>query len=145
MVSSEKIIAALGFISSNDIVEGGRAEEVLLLQSELLTGIGAVVRVENTGDILSLLSLSDSSVIVTRVELVEIESVSWSRSPQSQVVGVIGVESWNWSIIGHSNNLLAAFPLGSLSWAVLPLLRVTKESNVVLHVLSFDFPRVSVV
>ena len=143
--SRESIVSMFIFISSNDIVDGSRAEEVLLLKSQLFTSISAVVRVKNTGDVFSLLSLGDGTVVVTGVELVEVKGVSWSRSPQSQVVGVVGVESWNWSIVGHSDDFLAALPLGSLSWAVLPLLRETKESDLVLHVLSLDFPWVSVV
>ena len=141
----ESIVGMLSFISSNNIIDRSRAEEVLLLKSELFTSIGAVIRVKNTCDVLSFLSLSDSSMVVTRVELVEVECVSWSRSPQSQVVCIVSIESRNWSIICHCDNFLAALPLSSLSRAILPLLRVTEESDLVLHVLSLYFPWVSMV
>jgi hypothetical protein len=117
----------------------------LLLQSELFTGISGIIRIENTCDVLGILSISDGSVVVTGVELVEIESVSWSRSPQSQVVGVVGVESWDWGIVGHGNDFLASLPLGSLGGSVLEFLRVTVESDLILDILSLDLPRVSVV
>ena len=117
----------------------------MLLQSKLLTSISAVVWIENTGDVLGILSIANGTVVVTGVELVEIECVSWSRSPQSQVVGVVGVESWDWGIVGHGNDFLASLPLGSLGGSVLEFLRVTVESDVILDILSLDLPRVSVV
>ena len=92
---SKSIIMPL-FVSSNHVVDRCRAEEVLLLESELLSGVGRVVGVENTCDILSLLSFSNGTVVVTGVELVEIEGASWTRSPKSQVVRVVSVEAWNW-------------------------------------------------
>jgi hypothetical protein len=63
--SRESIVSMLCFVSSNDIVDGSRAEEVLLLESQLFACISRIVWIENTCDILSFLSLSDSSVVVT--------------------------------------------------------------------------------
>lgn len=98
-------------VSKDDIVDGSRAEEVLLLKSELLTGIGGVIWIEDTGNVLSILSLANGTVVVTGVEPVEIEAISWLGFPKSQVVCVIGIKSWNRGIIGHSDNLLAIFPV----------------------------------
>lgn len=141
---SESIVVSI-FISSNDIVDGGGAEEILLLQSELLTGISGVVWVKDTGDVFGILSLANSTVIITGVELVEIEGASWSGFPKSQVVGVISVETWNWGIISHSDDLLAALPFGSLGVTVLVLVGDTIESNIIGNILSFDLPWVSVI
>jgi len=102
-------------ISSNDIINGSRTEEILLFQPELLTSICSVVGIENTSDILGLLSLTNSSLVVTRVKLIKIKSISWSRSPKTEVVGVIGIETWDWSIVSHSNYFLTSFPLRSFS------------------------------
>ena len=141
---SESVIVSI-FVSPYDIVDGGGAEEVLLLQSELLTSISGVVWIKNTGDILGILSLTNGSVVVRRVKLVEIEGVSWSGFPKSQVVGVVSIETWNWGIIGHSDDLLAAFPVGSLGVTVLVLVGDTIESNLVSDILSLNLPWVSVV
>ena len=115
----ESIVVSF-LVSLEDIVDGSGAEEVLLLESELLTGIGGVIWIEDTGNVLGILSLANGTVVVTGVESVEIEAISWLGSPESQVICVVGVESWNWSIISHGNNFLAAFPLRSNSGSILP-------------------------
>lgn len=140
-----EVISMLVLVSSNDIIHGGRAEEVLLLKSELLTGIGGVVGVEDGGNVLGVLSILDGSVIVGRVELVEIEGVSWSGSPQSQSVCVIGVETWDGVIVGHGDDLLAALPVGSLGTAIHVFLGVSVESNIIDDILSLNLPRVTLV
>jgi hypothetical protein len=142
--SGESVIVSI-FISSNDIVDGGGAEEILLLQSELLTGISGVVWIKDTGDVFGILSLANSTVIVTGVELVEIEGASWSRFPKSQVVGVVSIETWNWGIEGHSDDLLATLPVSSLGVTILVLVGDTIESNLIGNILSFDLPWVSVI
>jgi hypothetical protein len=140
----ESIVVSI-FISSNDIVDGGGAEEVLLLQSEFLTSISVIIRVKNTRDVLGILSLSNGTMIITGVELVEIEGVSWSGFPKSQVVGIVSVETWNWGIVGHSDDLLAALPVGSLGVTVLVFVRNTIESNLIGDILSLNLPWISMI
>ena len=55
-------------ISSDDVTDGGTAEEVLLLQTELLSCLSVVIWVQHTSDILCLLSLLDSTEVVSLVE-----------------------------------------------------------------------------
>ena len=62
------VIGVLLFVARNDIAEGGRAEEVLLLQTKFFTAGCRVVGIEDTGDVLSRLPLGDGSKVVTRVE-----------------------------------------------------------------------------
>ena len=53
---SRKLVALVVlFVVPDDIVEGGRAEEVLLLEPKLLSSVGGVVWVEDTGDVLGVL------------------------------------------------------------------------------------------
>lgn len=89
------------FVSSDDIINTSRAEEILLLESKLFTGVRGIVRVEDTGDVLCLLSLLNSSLIIARVECIEIEIFVRTRSPQSEIVCVVSVKPWNWSVVGH--------------------------------------------
>ena len=70
----EPVVVAL-LVPSDDIVERCRAEEVLLLESELLSGVSAVVGVENAGNVLSILPVRNGSMEVTRVKFIEIEGV----------------------------------------------------------------------
>ena len=64
---SESIVVSL-LISADHIIDGGGAEEVLLLETELFTRVGAVVGVENTCNVLSILSFSYGSMIIRGVE-----------------------------------------------------------------------------
>ena len=138
-----KLIVVIHLVPPNDIVEGSRAEEVLLLKSQLLSGIGAVVRVKDTGDVLGVLSFSDSPVMIARVEFGEIKAVVTSRFPKSQVVCVICVESRNWSVISHSFHFLAVAPVTFLSGPTLVVGHSSVKSDIVHHILSLDLPWVA--
>lgn len=72
----ELITIMVLFVVTNDVIETGRAEKVLLLQPELLACIRRVIGVEDAGDVLSILSLLDGSEVVALVELIEVESVA---------------------------------------------------------------------
>jgi len=58
-------IVMLFFVSLNNVINGSRTEEILLLQSELLTRVCAVVWIQDTGDVLGLLSFINSTLVVT--------------------------------------------------------------------------------
>jgi hypothetical protein len=106
-----KVIVMILFVSSDDVVKTGRAEEILLLQSELFTGVSGIIRVEDTGDVLCLLSLLNSSLVIALVESIEIEILLRARSPKSQIVGVVSVEAWNWCVVGHCQDSIALVPV----------------------------------
>jgi hypothetical protein len=59
--------------SPNDIVQRSCDPEILLLQSELLTGRDIVVGVQNRRNCFGPLLIPDRSLIVTGVELLEVE------------------------------------------------------------------------
>ena len=58
------IISMVLFIATDNVLKRGGTEEVLLLQAELLTAWGRVIRVKNIGDILSRLALSNGTEVV---------------------------------------------------------------------------------
>ena len=62
------IVLVVLFVSSDDVTDGSTAEEVLLFQTQFFSSLCGVIRVENTGDVLSALSLGDSSKVVSLVE-----------------------------------------------------------------------------
>jgi hypothetical protein len=133
------------FISSNHIINWGRAKEVLLLQSQFFSWISAVVWIKNTCDIFSILSFFNSALKITWIKFIKIESVSWSWSPQSQIICVVSIKSWNRCVISHSYNFLTVFPVRSFSWPILIFLRLTIKSNLISYILSFNFPWISLV
>lgn len=69
------------FKSADDVMQGSCTEEILLLQSELLTLLTGVIRVQDAGDVLSGLTLTNGSEVVTGVELIEVKFVARARAP----------------------------------------------------------------
>jgi len=138
-----KHVVMLLFISSNDIIQRCWAEKVLLLQSQFFTSVCFIIWVKDTGDILSILSFSDGSIVIRGVEFVEIEFVLRSRFPKSQVVGVVSIESRNWSVICHSNYDLATIPISSLSGSIFIFWNTSIKSDFICDILSFNFPWVT--
>jgi hypothetical protein len=116
----------------------------LLLQSQFLTSVSVIVGVEYGSDGLSFLSFLNSTLIVRRIELVEIEVLSRARTPESQVVGVIGIETRNRSIVSHGNNFVAALPFSTFGITILVFLAVSVESDLISNILTLNFPRISI-
>ena len=125
-----------------NVLNSRTAEEVLLLQSQLLPLQFSIIGVEHTGDVLGSLALHDGLVVFSVVELLEIEFVRGARSPQSESVCVIGIESWHRGVIGHGNNLLTAFPLGDTGTTA-ALSESTEEADGVGDIGAFNFPGVA--
>ena len=116
-------------ISADDVLERGCAEEVLLLQAELLTTWSRVIGIKYAGDILGGLTLSDSSEVVTRIERVEVELVAGPASPKTQVVGVIGVVAGDRCVISLGHDGLPVNPVGSLDAMLIILINTTVEAD----------------
>jgi hypothetical protein len=54
----------------------------------------------------------NSSLEITFIKLIEIkELLAWTRSPQSQIVCIISIETGNRCIISHGNNSLISISL----------------------------------
>ena len=100
----------------NNILNGTAAEEVLLLESQLLALPGAVIRVEDTSDVLSSLSFHDRLVILSIVKFLKVELITGTRSPKAESVCVVSIETWDRGVIGHSDHSLTAVPVGN-TWS----------------------------
>ena len=132
------------FIPAQDVSQRGRTEKVLLFQSQLFTLIGLVVRVQHTGDVLGGLSLLDGLKVVTFVEVVEVELVVRTRSPQSQIIGVVSVIAGHGRIVSLRDHKLAPDPLSAFDPGHISRLgSVSVEPNRVDHVGSFYLPWVA--
>jgi hypothetical protein len=134
----------LFFELSNNILERCTAEEELLLESELFSSFLVVIWIKHTGDVFGTLSISDGSMVVSRVERVEVELLGWSGSPKSQNISVVSVESWYWSIVSLSDNSLGILQVASLGSVVVVVFAPSIEINLKLDVGSLDFPWISV-
>ena len=103
---------------------------------------GAIVGIENTGNVFSSLSLHDGLVVHALVELLEIELVARFGAPKSQSIGVIGIETWNRGIISLGKNNFTALPVGIPSSVAL-FRDLSTKSHRVVNVGTFNLPRVS--
>jgi len=97
--------------AANYIIEGSCHPEVLLLQAKLFTTIKIVVRIQHSTDGLSTLLISNGTLIVATIELLEIEFSTGSfTGPKTQIVRSRCVESRNRNIVSDSLDNFTAFP-----------------------------------
>ena len=112
----------------------------MLLKSEFLASIGRIVGIKNAGDILGRLSLVDGTIIITLVESVKIEVSLRPRSPQPEIVAIVGIESRDRSVISHGNDFGAAFPVCPLGVTIPVGVGVAIEPNLVGDILPLNLP-----
>mmetsp|Transcript_42557 Transcript_42557/g.106218 ORF Transcript_42557/g.106218 Transcript_42557/m.106218 type:complete len:307 (+) Transcript_42557:3078-3998(+) len=126
---------------SEAVLDGGADEEVLLLQTQLLPLPRVVVGVEDGRDVLGTLALLDSVEELATVEGMEVKLLAGTRFPESEVDGVVRVESRDGVVVRHGLHDLAARPAVPLATlVVLVSVHVTVEPHGVGDVGSLDFP-----
>ena len=77
------------------------------------------------------------------IERIKVEITLWSGLPKSKVVGVIGVVTWHWGIVGLCKHNLTSLPIASLfTIGICSLITMTKEANRVNDVRSLNLPRI---
>lgn len=133
------------FIPPYNVIQRSRTKEILLFESEFFSFICWVIRVKYTGYIFCLVSLFNSPVIITFVEFIEIKSICWLRSPKPQIVCIVCIKSWNGSVISNCYYFYSIIPVCSFCISVLKFFYVSIESHLISNILSFNFPRISMV
>ena len=68
-------------------------EEVLLLDAQTLALDGAVVRVEDAGDVLGAVFLGERALVILRVERVKVELLLGLALPETERCDVVGIDS----------------------------------------------------
>lgn len=122
----------MGLLETTDnVVKRGSYPEVLLLQTELLAALQVVVGVQDSTDSLSSLLVSDRALVVSVVELLEVElSARGLTGPESEVVGRRRVVARNRHIESHSLDDFASLPLSDgLALVIDRLGNISKELN----------------
>ena len=99
-------VSETGFVLCKRIGYRSGREEILLLESELLSLICVVIRIKHTGDVLSAVYLSLSACVVAVVELSEIKSTCCFSLPQTQIPYVVRAVADYWHIVRHSPDSL---------------------------------------
>ena len=63
-------------VHSDHVLQGTGNEEILLLQTQLLSLNGFIVRIENLCDVLCHYLVVDSAIVVAHVELLKVERLT---------------------------------------------------------------------
>mmetsp|Transcript_19396 Transcript_19396/g.33516 ORF Transcript_19396/g.33516 Transcript_19396/m.33516 type:complete len:254 (+) Transcript_19396:2084-2845(+) len=100
--------------SAHHILHGGRHEEMLLLEAQLLAFICAVIRIQHAAERLSTLLAQNSGHIVTSVERLQIEFLGRLCSPQPQVDAVASAKARDGVVISNGCHHFTGIPLERL-------------------------------
>ena len=96
----------------DDVLERGGDEEILLLQAQLASDLGRVVRVQDLRQVLGLGLLLDRLEVVAFVEVLEVEVARRLRRPEAHAVHRPGVVSGHRRIARHGEHRVGVHPVG---------------------------------
>src|SRR5439155_157829 len=117
-------------IDAEDVLQGTRSKEILLLEAQLFSLGRLVIGIEDLGDVLRDYFFQDGAVIVAHVERLEIERFCRLRLPQAeQVNGVDAIADYG-RVKGSSTDN----PIGDPADPIVPILFVTFRSAAELDV-----------
>ena len=111
--------------TNQNVLNGRRDEEVLLLQSQLLPLELTVVRIQDARDGFRATTALESRRVVSLVEDVQIDLVHGNGLPQSQDVAVVRLVPRDRRVVGDGDDLLVVCHL---------VLRWTDSSNLTLRI-----------
>ena len=109
-----EVVPVVGHVVVDDLLKGGRAEEVLLAHAQDLALVGGVVGVEDARDVRCALALDDRIGEALGIEGVVVELLQAFRPPQAQRVDVLRAVADDRHVIGdgaHDQVVVAHHPL----------------------------------
>ena len=96
--------------AADNVLQGGGAQEVLLLEAQFLTVHGGVVRVENLRNRFGEFHVLHGGDVVAVVEVAEAGVVGGLRAPEAQVVHGVVLVARNRSIVREGEHVVLRFP-----------------------------------
>ena len=112
-----------------EVADGCRDEEVLLLQPQFLALRGGVFGVEHLGDVLGVGLGADGLFVVARVEHPQVERVGRLRAPEPQRVDAAVQVARHHVVVGHRLHVPARHPARALGALVVVGLGVAAERD----------------
>ena len=113
-----EVVPVVGHVVVNDLLKGGRAEEVLLAHAQDLALVRGVVGVQDPGDVGGALALDDGVGEALGVEGVVVEVLHGLGPPQAQGPHVLGAVAGDGHVIGdgaHGQVVVGDDALGLLA------------------------------
>ena len=99
-------------VAAQDVLQGRRDEEVLLLEPEFLALKDIVVGVEDLGDVLGTGLGLDRPLVVTAVEIAQVELVGGPGRPQAQRIDGAILVARDRRIVGEREHIVGVDPGG---------------------------------
>ena len=103
--------AMLFEVMKEDVLQGGRNEEIFLAQTQFAAGRRAVVRIQHPGDVFKAVLEFGSTGVVTGVEGVEVDLRRRIGLPQAQRADPLGAMTGNHVVVSIGLNGLGGIPL----------------------------------
>ena len=129
--------------AADDILQGSRAQEVLLFETQFLTVHGGIVRVQHLRNRFGKFHVLHGGDVVTVVEVAEAEVVGGLRAPETQVVHGIVLVARNRGVVGQGKHEILGFPaVVELAVVVDPADHVAAERDLDGVCRAGDFPGV---
>lgn len=125
--------------STENVLQRSRAPQILLAEPKELALVHVVVGIQHLGDVPNIRACSDRSLVVARVERVEIEPGLRDSLPETDVSRVLGAVSGDRGVVGLGKTFLTPRPDRPVR--VRHVLDVSVEPDRVGHIETGDLPR----
>ena len=127
-----------------DVLEAGRGEEILLLQPQLLAGLGCIVRIEHPADALREDLVLHRMHVVAAVEGFEIDQIAALCRPEAERVDVPPAPADHGRVVGHGEHPLPTLPvMNAPTRSVALLADVAVQPHRVDRLGALEFPRIA--
>ncbi|MNO95887.1 hypothetical protein D3C76_875410 [compost metagenome] len=131
-------------VASQQVLQRGRDEEVLLAQAQLLAGFSAVGRIQHSRDAFGSRHFGHRAEVITRIEALQVQLFQRPCAPQAQGIDAGTAPADYWRVISHRPHRLAGPPdLARLALGVDHGLDTTAEADRVDHLGTLELPRVA--
>ena len=137
-------LAVGGKVPLDQILQRGRDEEIFLAQPQFAARRALVVRIEEFADRLGARLFGAGADIVAAVEDIELERIGRMRRPQPERVDVLAAPADDRRVVGHRLHGFRRVPGGAVAAAVVDMLDMAAEMDVVDHFGPLEFPGVAV-
>ena len=138
---TREVVAVVVIPVPQRVLQARRNQEVLLLEPQLATALGRVVRVEHHRDVLGFVLRGHGILVAARVEFLEVELVSRGRRPEPQGIHDLVTKTRYRHIVGNREHILGAFPaVAGIARQVLVGCRVAAELDGLCKFETFDLP-----
>ena len=132
-----------GEVPLDQVLQRGRNEEIFLPQPQLAPRGALVVRIEEFADRFRARFLGDGAEVIAGVEDVEPQRVGRARRPQPQRVDVLAAPADDRRVVGDGLNGFRRPPRRAVTAAVIDMIDMAAEMNVIDHLRPLEFPGVA--